>query len=101
MKIKVKKTDKRHSGHDIFLYSVDVEWQGIGRRTERLIAFNQVRQWCWETFGPSCEREHWLELDKFKHPVPNERWCWHSDYGNFKIYLRSEKEANWFKLKWQ
>jgi hypothetical protein len=30
----------------------------------------------------------------------NDKWCWHTNFDNFKIYLRTEKEANWFKLKW-
>lgn len=100
MKIQIRKTDRRHTGHQEFEYVADVEWVGLGRRPERLVAFLEVRQWCWDTMSPSCEREHWLELKQSNHSVPNERWCWHTDYGNFKIYLRTEKEANWFKLKW-
>lgn len=101
MKVKIKKTDRRHSGHDVFSHIAEVEWPGLGRRTERMQAFIEVRRWCWDTFGMSCEREHWLELYGQNQSVPNERWCWHTDYGNFKIYLRTEKEANWFRLKWQ
>jgi len=100
MKVKIRKTDKRHTGHGVFLFVAEVEWPGLGRRTERMQGFIELRQWCWETLGMSCEREHWFELYKQNCAVPNERWCWHTDFGNFKIYLRSEKEANWFKLKW-
>jgi len=99
MKLSIKKTDRRHTGSDIFEYVVDVQQEAIGRRTERIIDFVAVREWCWNTFGSSCEREHWLYLVKFNQPR-NERWCWHSDFGNFKIYIRDEKEVNWFKLKW-
>ncbi len=99
MKIVIKKTDKRHTGHGVFDYVADVRVPGLGRRSEAVLDFIEVRKWCWETFGPSCEREHWLDLQKFKQPV-NERWCWHTDFGNFKIYIRTEKEANWFRLKW-
>lgn len=102
MKITVRKTDKRHTGHDIFGYVADVQWPGIGRRSERINDFLEVRKWCWDTLGNSCERDHWLELHKkgLGNDL-NQRWCWQTDFGNFKIYLRTEKEANWFKLKWQ
>jgi len=49
--------------------------------------------------GASCERDHWLFLNETD-AQPNDRWCWQTDFGNFKIYLCTEKEANWFKLKW-
>lgn len=100
MKVDIKKTDRRHTGYGVFDYVADVQWLGIGRRSERMMFFNQVREWTWTTMGASCERDQWIELTKFNQPVPNERWCWHTDFGNYKIYLRTDKEANWFKLKW-
>ena len=99
MKFVIKKTDKRHTGSTIFEYVVDVQNPGMGRRRERIQQFLEVREWCWNTLGASSEREHWLELYQ-TNQQSNERWCWHTDFGNFKIYLRTEKEANWFKLKW-
>ncbi len=100
MKLTIKKTDKRHTGYDEFGYVVDVQPPSLGRRTERILDFLEIRQWCWETLGASCEREHWLELNAKKAGTLNQRWCWHTDFGNFKIYIRTEADVNWFKLKW-
>lgn len=99
MKFVIKKTDKRHSGNAIFEYVVDIQSPGMGRRRDRLQQFLLVREWCWTAMGASCERDHWLFLHDTD-AQPNDRWCWHTDFGNFKIYLCTEKEANWFKLKW-
>ena len=104
MNLTIKKTDKRHTGNDCWRYIVVVE------RTKRtpfgnpaLIQkgqdLNTIREWCWSTYGPSCELELWMSLPEGSHSK-NDKWCWHTNFKNFKIYLRTEKEANWFKLKW-
>lgn len=56
--------------------------------------FFEHRAWCCETWGASVELEH---IDK--HP---NCWSWRIDYDAaiFRIYLSTEKEVNWFKLRW-
>lgn len=102
MKLKIKKTDGRYAGHNIFAYVVDVKAGSQGFPSlYRLINLHEVRQWCWTTWGPGCEREHYLEMLRLKHHEGlNEHWCWHTDYGETKIYLRTEKDLTWFRLKW-
>jgi hypothetical protein len=99
--IAIRKTDKRHTGSEQFAYLLEVKSNpGKFDRAARIAEFDQLRQWCWNTWGASCDREHWITMkhqDRF--PV-NPHWCWHTDFDNYKIYLRTEKEANWFKLKW-
>lgn len=103
MKVTIKRTDKRMNGHEFWEYVAQSErttyvgYKGVG---ERMVTLNAVREWCWATYGPSCELTHWMSIRANGFTVPNEHWCWHTEYDNFKIYLRTEKEANWFKLKW-
>lgn len=104
MKLTIKKTDKRHSGNHEWQYLVVVE-RGLVTRfgntalVQKATDLNSIREWCWTTYGPSCELELWLPLPDGSQSK-NEHWCWHTNFNNFKIYLRTEKEANWFKLKW-
>ncbi len=107
MKISIRKTDKRFTGSDVLRYVVDIKVaysvpmiNGTGRKTIRLKKFQEVRQWCIDTFGMSCERDHYLHLLTSDPDSVNSRWCWHTEFHDTKIYFASEKEANWFKLKW-
>lgn len=104
MKFTFKKTDKRHNGNQHWKYIVIVEkaaniTYGIQSTIQKANDLNQIREWCWATYGPSCELDFWLALPEGA-SSKNEQWCWHTNFDNFKIYLRTEKEANWFKLKW-
>lgn len=100
--IEIRKTDKRHAGHSDFAFVLEVK-RGVGSKFDRpamLAEFNAVRAWCWETYGASCDREHWLTMDvNSRYPV-NTHWCWHTEFNELKIYLATDKEANWAKLKW-
>jgi hypothetical protein len=106
MKLTIKKTDKRYTGSDTFGYVVDIRNDNAFpvihskfRKSQKIVKFQEVRDWCIQTWGMSCEREHYLQLsaDEFN---TNTHWCWHTEYYDTKIYLRTDKEANWFKLKW-
>ena len=104
MKLTIKKTDKRHTGHYHWQYVVIVEripttLFGKPSILQKIDNLNTIREWCWTTYGPSCELEFWLAINEAG-ANKNEHWCWHTNYDNYKIYLRTDKEANWFKLKW-
>ena len=104
MKFTIKRTDKRHTGNQSWQYLVIVEklpstLYGGPTMTQKAKFLNELREWCWQTYGPSCELELWLALPEDS-VSKNEHWCWHTNYNNYKIYLRTEKEANWFKIKW-
>jgi hypothetical protein len=86
MKIKVGKLDKRHKGHTRFKYYASF-------RSTNLLDFVKVRNWCWQTWGPSAE----LDIQG----LSNQKWAWtHNDY-NTRIYLISDTEYQWFVLKWK
>ena len=90
------------TGHDVWQYVAQpvqtlAGYKGVAQRMSDL---HEMRDWCWQTYGPSCELTHWMAMAANGLAPHNDHWCWHTDFDNFKIYLRTEKEANWFKLKW-
>jgi len=103
MKFKINRTDRRHTGHEQFQWYVQTFGDKLHHNQhEKLKALFDLREWAWTTWGPSCERDYWLHILRYntEHTL-NTHWCWHTDYGECKLYLRTDKEANWFKLRWQ
>lgn len=85
--MKLKKLDRRMNGYGDFKYKITYR-----KRTERL-KFIEARNWCWEQWGPSSEYEFW---DQSVNPA----WCWIVDEWETKILLASDKEGQWYTLKW-
>lgn len=111
LNLSIRRTDKRFTGSDQFKFVVDVLLEfthtvGLGTnvsnsvRLQRLIDFDELRRWCIQTWDMSCERGFYLDLSISETFQLNEHWCWHTENEEFKIYLKTDKEANWFKLKW-
>ena len=100
MKIKVKKTDKRHSGHDRYKYYVDISYLTWDTRHLVLEKFFELRVWCWETWGPSREVYEWPSTTEHNPKDLNPSWGWINDQHRARIYLGSKDEAALFTLKW-
>lgn len=100
--IEIRKTDKRHTGSQHFAYVLEVKSGPSEKfdRQARHVEFNAVREWAWTTYGASCDREHWLTMGANNRFPVNPHWCWHTEFNELKIYLTTEKEANWAKLRW-
>lgn len=62
---------------------------------DQISDFCEVRNWCWEQWGPSRELEFWKPVGN-----SNPAWCWLTDEWRIRIYFASEKEAQWAVLKW-
>jgi hypothetical protein len=86
--MKVKQLDRRFSGYGNFKYHIQFQ-------TNELQKFSDVRNWCWQTWGPSCELEHYNKINP-----PNGFWCWGSTEWYIRIYLATPAEYSWFLLKW-
>ena len=86
--MKLKKLDKRMSGHGEFTHFMEY-------RMDQGAEFIECRNWCWQQWGPSSELDLW-----YKHK-PNQHWCWMMDEWRIRVYLRTDSEAQWFSLKWK
>ena len=88
--MKVKKLTRQYSGGADFTHMVQYLLKDAAQ-------FVEHRQWCWDTWGPSCELDYLYRVGEKR----NSRWCWMSaDNGRIRIYFGSEKEASHFALKW-
>jgi len=100
--MKLVKLDRRHTGHQFLAYYVEPgrTW-AIGKSTEeRVEQFFEWRNWCWEVFGPGVERK-WITL----HPTGKgleslNRWCWHTEYDEMRLYFKDEATASAFMFHW-
>lgn len=81
----MRKLDRRMNGHGSYEKFVEFGKHNFDN-------FIEIRNWCWEQWGPSCE------LEFFKNRNPS--WCWLVDEWRIRIYLGSNKEVQWFLLKW-
>jgi hypothetical protein len=105
MKMKVKKLDRRFTGHNQWNYYVDFKQTMVTEDAREW--FFAVRVWCWEQWGPSREANSFyssrLELFPSDHPEvldKNENWSWIMDEYKYRIYLKGNNEASLFTLKW-
>lgn len=99
MKIKVKRTDKRHTAHGRFSYYVEVKHDAWPERRLVHEKFFELRLWCWETWGPSREVDQY-SLDFDNPPDKNDHWSWLNDPYRARLYLGSPEDAAFFTLKW-
>jgi hypothetical protein len=84
----LKKLDRRNKGYDNFKY------MAIFNHKEKE-KFCQIRNWCWEQWGAGCEID-------FFHTVTSRsnEWSWLIDEFRMNIYIATDKEYQWFLLKW-
>jgi len=85
--MKIKKLDRRMKGFGDFKYKITYR-----KKTERT-KFIDARNWCWTQWDSSSEYELW-------DTSVNQHWSWVIDEWETKILLASDKEAQWFTLKW-
>ena len=71
-----------------------------GYKEERIERFIELRNWCWDTFGPGVERK-FITLHPTSTGVESiHKWAWHTDEEELRIYFKGDEELTLFKLKW-
>ena len=109
MNYKVTKLDRRHNGYNIMKYIVEVDWNLGESKDDRIQFFKDTRAWLWENYGPGTELKFvTLTFDKSPNVLicpddPSirsvERWAWDTEFGHQRLYLKSDAEMTFFKLK--
>ena len=93
--MKIKKLDKRMTGYGDFTHCADFTLHKDDRKK-----FAEARRWCVEQWGESVEYDLWESYEEFRNPA----WSWERGEYNksyrCRLFLASEKEAQWFSLKW-
>lgn len=100
MKITVKKTDRRHTGSDRFKYYVEIKATKHGEWALAKEKFFEMRQWCWETWGPSREVDQYTSFDESYKEDQSHAWAWINDQHRYRLYLGNKEEAAHFTLRW-
>lgn len=103
--IEIKKLDGRYTGSRDFQYLAKPTTFMRGPLTGlyqtnkvRYETFQDLRIWCWNTWGPSCEYRFWSSLPDDK---KNKHWAWDTENHKMRIYIASDKEAAWMRIKWE
>ena len=87
--MKTHKLDKRHLGFGVYKFAADFNYKELEK-------FCEIRAWCWSQWGSSCEVDTVIKV--FPNPPV---WAWIKDDFRTKIYFQTEKEFQWFTLKWR
>jgi hypothetical protein len=120
MKFQPEKLTKRHNGHEWFKWRVligksatkdNVGTSAAGNMTitnprMRFVEFVEVRNFCWQTYGPSTELEIYGAVKGLtRNQMHNPHWAWRfgshpvKDPQEGYIYLTGDEELAFFTLK--
>lgn len=83
----LKDLDRRYTGGAQFNYCLDFYGKDKGKH------FCNVRNWFWQTYGPSSELIFYRDSQQV--------WAWITDGYRTRIYIKSDKELEWYRLRWE
>lgn len=109
MNYEITKLDGRHSWHDQFAYMIEfrkTQTSFYNRNNQGVLEFDRSRRWFNETFGWSQDVETRASIgnsvaqtkEDYKDDF-NLHWAYSIKYNEYRIYVQSDKELNWFVLK--
>lgn len=105
MRYQVTQLDKRHSHHQQFEYMLEFSkrtWSGTG-----VIDFDRSRRWMNQTWGWSQDVNTRNQLiGRIEQPINttvqsndiNSHWAYSVEFRDYRIYLYSKAELEWFIL---
>ena len=103
MRYKIIRLDKRYSYRDEFDYMIEFRRSrnyGFSSEPSGVLAFDRARRWFNQTFGWSQDVvtrgtmiTNGAELDEI-----NTRWAYSVAYEQYRIYMASDQELQWFVL---
>ena len=105
MQYQITRLDRRHSYHHTFGYMLEFSkstWVGTG-----VIDFDRGRRWMNRTWGWSQDvNTRGKLIDRLSNPNNitvlhdeiNRHWAYSVEYRDYRIYLASKAELNWFVL---
>ena len=103
MRYKIIRLDKRYSYRDEFDYMIEFRRSrnyAFSSEPSGVLAFDRARRWFNQTFGWSQDVvtrgtmiTNGAELDEI-----NTRWAYSVAYEQYRIYMASDQELQWFLL---
>lgn len=112
MKYEIVKLDGRFTFRELFEYCI--KFSGRMGNSQGPLGFTQVQKWFFETYGWSAEIRQYADIVNWVNnnnrllrgnplELPDECnpcWSWTNGYDDLRIYVKSDKELNFFQLKW-
>lgn len=112
MKYEIQRLDGRFSYRNLFQYCI--KFGGRMSLSRGPLHFTQVQRWFFETYGWSAEIRQYAEIRTWittnnrvlkgqpaEIPVEcNPHWSWTNGYDDLRIYVATDKELNFFQLRW-
>lgn len=109
MNYEIIKLDRRHSWHDQFAYMIEFKksktFHSYYNRSAGVLEFDRSRRWFNETYGWSQDVETRSQIGRSQ---PNNtedyskdvnlHWAYSIKYDEYRIYVQSDQELNWFVL---
>ena len=100
MKYKLTTLRKNHIGRYYFDYMIEPVLD-INHIIHTAEMFMEMRKWCWESFGPSCDYSEYAIAVGNKNFDVNDKWAWLQGIPTRKSRILLNEEAkNWFVLRW-
>ena len=108
MNYEITQLDRRHSWHNQFAYMIEFKKaRSYNIKTSTgVLEFDRSRRWFNETYGWSQDVETRSQIGRL--PANNDNdysqdfnlhWAYSIKYNEYRIYVQSDQELNWFVLK--
>jgi hypothetical protein len=101
MNYEITKLDRRHSWHDQFSYMIEFKktrQSFYNRSNQGVLEFDRSRRWFNETYGWSQDVETRSKIGQSNSKDFNLHWAYSIKYNEYRIYVQSDQELNWFVL---
>ena len=106
MNYTIIKLDRRHAWHRDFAYMIEFPKRSFSLGSSGELAFDRSRRWFNDTFGWSQDVETRQRVrvalvgTQMESTDYNVKWSWSIKYDEYRIYVVSQAELNWFVLKY-
>jgi hypothetical protein len=108
MNYEITKLDRRHAWYGQFAYIIEFKktrQSFYNRSNQGVLEFDCSRRWFNKTYGWSQDVETRFQIGQAR-AIDNEdyaknfnlHWSYSIKYNEYRIYVHSEKELNWFTL---
>jgi hypothetical protein len=106
MNYEITKLDRRHAWHNQFAYIIEFKKSNsLYNRSAGVLEFDRSRRWFNETFGWSQDVETRSKIGRTRAYNTenyskdfNLHWAYSIKYNEYRIYVQSDQELNWFLL---
>jgi len=101
MNYEITQLDRRHAWNTQFEYMIEFKKTHESmyvRNNQGVLEFDRSRRWFNETYGWSQDVETRSQIGRTQSADFNLHWAYSIKYNEYRIYVRSDQELNWFVL---